>query len=286
MLKTMTKPTVRFIVLALIAAPLAAVALPRAYPVPGGIAVIPLASSDRGKPEVTYKDRKVMVVPDNGRWTAVVGIGLSAKPGRHAITIRHNGDTATVGFGVRDKEYESQYITLKNKRQVNPYKDDLKRIRSEQIRSREAFATWTNQDMTANRFLLPVNGIVTGTFGKRRFFNKQPRQPHSGLDLAAPTGTPVQSPAGGQVVEIGDYFFNGKVVFIDHGQGLITMFCHMDSIDVAVDDIVEAGQIVGGVGATGRVTGPHLHWTVSLNNARVDPALFLSGDTLASLDGI
>ncbi|SCZ55537.1 peptidoglycan DD-metalloendopeptidase family protein [Thiohalomonas denitrificans] len=281
-----TSRIIRFILLTLMAAPLAAVALPRADLVPGGVAVIPLASSDSGKPEVTYKDRKVMVVPDNGRWTAVIGIGLSAKPGRHVVTIKRDGATATVGFRVRDKQYESQYITLKNKRQVNPYKDDLKRIRDEQTRSRKAFATWTEQEVATSRFLLPVDGVVTGTFGKRRFFNKQPRRPHSGLDLAAPTGTPVQSPAAGRVVEVGDYFFNGKVVFIDHGQGLITMFCHMDSIDVAVNDILEPGQIVGEVGATGRVTGPHLHWTVSLNDARVDPALFLSGDSVASLDGI
>ena len=276
----------RFTFLLFIAVPLTAIALPSPDPVPGGIAVIPLASSDGDRPEVTYRGRRVMVVPDNDRWNAVVGIGLSAKPGRHAVRVKRNGDTATVSFRVRDKEYESQYITLKNKRQVNPYKNDLKRIRGEQVRSREAFATWTEQDVTANRFLLPVNGVVTGTFGKRRFFNKQPRQPHSGLDLAAPTGTPIQSPAEGRVVEVGDYFFNGKVVFIDHGQGLITMFCHMDSIDVAVDDIVDAGQVVGKVGATGRVTGPHLHWTVSLNNARVNPTLFLSGETLASLDGM
>ncbi len=276
----------RLIFLFLIAAPLTAMALPRAEPVPGGVAVIPLASSDGGRPEVTYGGRKVMVVPENGRWNAVVGIGLSAKPGRHTITVKRNGDTATVGFRVRHKEYEAQYITLKNKRHVNPYKDDLKRIRREQARSRDAFAAWNDQDLVKTQFLLPVNGVVTGTFGKRRFFNKQPRRPHSGLDLAAPKGTPIQSPADGRVVEVGDYFFNGKVVFIEHGQGLITMFCHMDSIDVAAGDTVDAGQIVGKVGATGRVTGPHLHWTVSLNNARVDPTLFLSGETVASLDGI
>jgi murein DD-endopeptidase MepM/ murein hydrolase activator NlpD len=122
----------------------------------------------------------------------------------------------------------------------------------------------------------PVDGgRLSSPFGLRRFFNGQERNPHSGLDFAVPAGTPIKAPAAGTVVLVGDYFFNGKTVFLDHGQGFVSMFCHMSAIDVKVGDEVPRGGVVGKVGATGRATGPHLHWNVSLNDARVDPAIFI-----------
>ncbi len=266
--------------------PVTVLALPRADAVPGGVAVIPIDDAETPRPSAYYQGRQVMVVAESGRWHAVVGLGLETKPGSQELAIERGEKREALRFQVSDKSYETQYITLKNKRHVNPDPLDLERIRGESSRSREAFATWRDQDEVATRFLLPVEGVVTGTFGKRRFFNNQPRRPHSGLDLAAAKGTPIRAPASGRVVETGDYFFNGNVVFIDHGLGLVTMFCHMDSIDVKPGDVVDAGQVVGTVGATGRVTGPHLHWSVSLNDERVDPLLFLPGDTVASLDGL
>ncbi|MFO7594052.1 MAG: peptidoglycan DD-metalloendopeptidase family protein [Pseudomonadota bacterium] len=253
---------------------------PRALPVPGGIAIIDLGDSAT-KPVVHYDGKKVMVKQRGDSWVAVVGLPLSAKPGMH--TLRLDKD-AKLSFQVRDKQYEEQHITIKNKRKVNPYAKDLKRIRSEQARSRKAFAGWNAERPAQLDFLLPVSGRLSGTFGKKRFFNGQPRRPHSGLDIAAPTGTPVKAPAAGKITEIGNYFFNGNTVFIDHGEGLITMFCHLDSIDVEIGQEVNKGDVVAKVGATGRVTGPHLHWTMSLNNTRIDPALFLSPETIAMLD--
>jgi murein DD-endopeptidase MepM/ murein hydrolase activator NlpD len=126
------------------------------------------------------------------------------------------------------------------------------------------------------QFRLPVHGRISSIFGLRRYFNEQPRLPHSGIDIAAPIGTPVVAPLDGTVMETGDYFFNGKTVFINHGQGLISMLNHLSRITVKRGVYVRQGQKLGEVGMSGRVTGPHLHWTISLNNSRIDPALFVS----------
>lgn len=120
-------------------------------------------------------------------------------------------------------------------------------------------------------FLSPVDGLLSSSFGRRRVLNGERRSPHSGLDIAADTGTPVANPAPGTVTLVGDFYFNGNSVFVDHGGGLISMMCHLSRIDVADGQRVARGDVLGLVGATGRVTGPHLHWSVSMNGNRVDP---------------
>jgi murein DD-endopeptidase MepM/ murein hydrolase activator NlpD len=180
-----------------------------------------------------------------------------------------------VPFQVTDKSYRTQHLTIKNQRQVEPAPEDLKRIASETKRSDTALSKFTTGGTPVFALQAPIEGQRSDSYGSRRYFNGQPRNPHSGMDIAAAKGTPIHAPASGTVVEAGNFFFNGNTLFIDHGYGLVTMYCHLEEIKVKVGDRLAAGDLLGTVGATGRVTGPHLHWGVALNRAMVDPALFL-----------
>ncbi len=256
--------------------PLHATPFPQISAVPGGIVIVDLElkpGKTNGKtPIVFYKKNRIMVANKDGRWLGIVGIALAAKPGQH--TLRIKGYNKSISFTVKQKKYAEQHITIKDKRKVNPNAEDMKRIRRERVRINSALKHWADSDDVNTRFVLPVAGELSSPFGLRRFFNEQARKPHSGIDIAAPEGTFIHAPAAGQVIESGDFFFNGNSVFIDHGQGLVTMYCHMSQIKVKPGQIVAQGETIGAVGQTGRVTGPHLHWSVSLNNARVDPGLF------------
>ena len=252
--------------------------LPREAAVPGGVVIRDLGPAAT-RPSVTFNGSPVMVVPRAEGWVAVVGIPLGAKPGSHALQVKDaGGRTKRLAFEIQDKAYETQHITIKDKRKVNPNTQDLERIAREKARIQQALARFSEQDDVVLSLALPVAGPTSSPFGLRRYFNEQPRNPHSGLDIAAPKGTPIRAPAPGRVIDTGDFFFNGNTVFLDHGQGLVTMYCHMDRIDVEPNQRVETGDMLGAVGMTGRVTGPHLHWGVSLNDVRVDPGLFTRAD--------
>jgi len=262
-------------------------ALPESRPVPGGVAVVTLASPPGEAPEVRFNGQRVLVVREGGAWHAVVGLPLSIEPGRHELSVSGSsgGEPRTVALQVRSKEYDEQRLTVTNTRMVTPSAKDLRRIERESRILHSAFSVWTGMLYDELRFDLPVVGRFSATFGLRRYFNDQPRKPHSGIDIAAPVGTPVVAPAAGVVLATGSFFFNGRTVIIDHGEGLITMYNHLSRVRVKKGSRVARGQRIGNVGKTGRVTGPHLHWTVSLNDARVDPALFLPAPVRAQLLG-
>jgi murein DD-endopeptidase MepM/ murein hydrolase activator NlpD len=244
-----------------------------ASPVPGGIAVLSLDGDER--PVARYDGKRVMIVGEPGNWSAVVGVPLSARPGRHALEIEQHGFREVRHFGIAKKEYAVQRLTIADRRKVNPLPEDLERIEKETAELDAAKSSWTDLPDPPLALGLPVRGEWSAQFGLRRYFNEQPRQPHSGIDIAAPEGMPVQAAASGRVVSTGEYFFNGNTVFIDHGQGLITMYCHLSRIEVEPGVEVVAGQVIGAVGSTGRATAPHLHWGVLLNQTSVDPSLFL-----------
>ena len=253
--------------------------LPLAAPVPGGVAIVCVGRAPGPAPQVVFDGQRVLVARVGDAWQAVVGLPLALRPGAHELSVLDGERTGrAIPFRVGRREYETEHLTLANRRQVDPEPEDLRRIAREQESLVRAFSTFSDSAPNTLAFDLPFEGRVSGGFGLRRFFNDEPRQPHSGLDIAAPEGTPIAAPAAGTVIEIGDYFFNGLTVVLDHGQGLVTMYNHLSRIDVAKGARVARGEKIGAVGRTGRVTGPHLHWSVSLNNARVDPALFLSSE--------
>jgi murein DD-endopeptidase MepM/ murein hydrolase activator NlpD len=246
-----------------------AVELPRESRVPGGVAIIELADASGPAPEVRYRGERVLVVKDGG-WKAVVGIPLGAAPGPQELQVGGR----RIAFEVAPKAYQEQRLTVK-RRYVEPDPEQLARIYREQKRIRAALAHFSQEVPGTMQLIRPIDGRESSPFGLRRFFNGEPRKPHSGLDLAVPAGTPIKAPADGGVIDSGEFFFNGNSVFLDHGGGLVTMYAHMESISVQPGQRVQAGEVIGTVGATGRVTGPHLHWGVTLNGTMVDPSLFL-----------
>ncbi len=249
-------------------------ALPQSALVPGGIAIIP---TDTRAIKANYRKQRVMLADHDGQQYAVIGIPLDANIGVHEFTVEiSDNDTRTLSFTVGDKKYVEQHLTITNDRQVNPNTEDMVRINRESAEMNKAFSSWDDSLTPIMQMSAPVAGPQSSSFGLKRFFNDQPRAPHSGMDIAAPEGTPIFAPAPGVIRTTGNYFFNGNTIILDHGHGLISLYCHMNTIDVAAGTVVEAGDQIGKVGQTGRVTGPHLHWSINLNNVRVDPALFIS----------
>ena len=207
-------------------------------PVPGGVAVVDLGNASQA-PTATYQGKPVLVVKEqDASWLAIVGVPLTVKPGSQQIVAKDAKGTRNLDFVVGSKKYPEQRITLKNQRQVNPDPADLKRIEGElavQLKAYRSFTPGTPSNLLLDK---PVAGPLSSKFGVRRFFNGEERNPHSGLDFAVPAGTPIKAPAAGKVILTGNYFFNGNTVFVDHGQGFISMFCHMSKIDVKVGDVV------------------------------------------------
>ena len=255
--------------------PCGALSLPRTSAVPGGIAIVPLEVDSPTAPVAYAQGHRVLVTQLEGRWVAVVGIPLAAEPGRSLLAL-HSPASKLLGFEIGPKQYATQSLKVAP-RQVNPSPKDLARIARERARIEKALSRWSEALPASLKLPQPVPGVRSSSFGLRRVFNGEARNPHSGMDIAASTGTPVLAPLAGEVIDTGNFFFNGNTVFVDHGAGFISMYCHLSRIAVKPGQRVQAGAILGQVGMTGRVTGPHLHWGLLLNHAWVDPELFVQG---------
>ncbi|QIO08486.1 peptidoglycan DD-metalloendopeptidase family protein [Acinetobacter lanii] len=244
--------------------------LPKQSLRPGGIAVIPLQDNIH---QVSYHNQPILITQHQQQRYAIFGIPLSASLGRLPLQTNQK----PIEINIQSYPYAQQRLTVKNQAYVNPNPEQLERYAIEAKAQNDIYTSFSPRTWTEfPNFIRPTAGKFSNSFGRKRFFNGEERAPHSGLDIPAPVGQRVVAPASGVVVGVGDYFFNGKTVLIDHGQGLISMFCHLSAIKVDQGQPIQQGEVLGLVGKTGRVTGPHLHWSMSLNNARVDPQLFLS----------
>jgi murein DD-endopeptidase MepM/ murein hydrolase activator NlpD len=244
-------------------------ALPQDSRRAGGIAVIEVTPDTK---IATLDENAVSLVFENNRSYAIVGIPISATAGMHTLQTDHGN----IDFTVQDYAYPEQHITLKDTSKVDPDPEQLARYHREAIEQTNVYKSFTPiQATTFPNFIWPAHGRISSPFGFKRFFNEEPRAPHAGIDIAAGMGTVAHAPAAGIVIQTGDYFFNGNTVLIDHGQGIISMLCHLSRIDVKIGQAVAQGDPIGLVGMTGRATGPHLHFGISINNTRVDPLLVL-----------
>lgn len=249
-------------------------ALPRQELVPGGIALLPLPNYQPGM-TVKFDGKRTATFKEHGRWYAIGGISLNAKLGVHKFTLRYkNGTKSTRKVTVVAKTYPLQRLTISNKLLVDPDASEMKRIIKEHARKVRARKFWSNNTPDLN-FIWPAQGPISSLFGLRRIFNGQPRKPHNGLDIAAAEGAPIKAVADGTVIDCGSFFFSGNMVYINHGQGIITLYAHLNKIDVKPGEFVKQGQVIGNVGMTGRATGPNLHFAVYSNQSLVDPLFML-----------
>lgn len=245
-------------------------ALPQDARHAGGIAVIPISSQTT---QVQYESKPVLITQQSNQKYAIFGIPLSTPLGE----LKLESNTGSIQIHIAPYQYAEQRLNVKNQDYVNPNQTQLDRYSNEAKEQNDVYNSFSSgSNIEFPTFIRPTSGKFSNSFGRKRYFNGEERAPHSGLDIPAPVGQKVVAPASGTIVATGDYFFNGKTVMIDHGQGLISMFCHLSKIDVEKGQTIQQGETIGLVGKTGRVTGPHLHWGMSLNNARVDPQLFLS----------
>jgi len=244
---------------------------------PGEVARLDITSADAVRTvSVTAFGRSLSAFPaGDGLWRCLVGLDLDVAPGDHPVHVAAlgpDGAKASVDetLTVTAKEFPTRTLRV-NPKFVTPPSSALARIKREQKRLGEIFATVTTPPFWDGAFIVPISGTVVSGFGVRSVFNHQPRAPHSGADFASPTGTPIHAPNAGAVVLAEPLYYTGNTIVVDHGAGLVSLFAHLSKMMVTSGDHVTRGQVLGEVGATGRVTGPHLHWTVRLGGARVDP---------------
>jgi murein DD-endopeptidase MepM/ murein hydrolase activator NlpD len=211
-------------------------------------------------------------------WKVLVGIDLDTKPGRYDVSISpgpSEKDRITQLLTVLPKTFATRRLTVKAAF-VNPSDEQAARIKDDTAKLNHVWASSSPTSLWTGAWMRPVPGAANSVFGTRSIFNGEPRSPHGGADFQGAAGTPVKAPNSGRVVLAGDLYFTGNTVVIDHGAGLFSLFAHLRSINVGEGDTVATNAVLGELGATGRVTGPHLHWAVRLDGARVDPLSLLA----------
>ena len=274
--KTLTRTAAPFLMVATLAGsavvvPITVVQTARAVR-PGEVVLLTITTSQTTTPiSVRAFERDWPAFKDDAHtWRALIGIDLNTAVGTHAVTITSGADRLTHTLTVRPRVFPTRRLTV-DPDLVNPPPEALERIQRETRELNEIWRSSAPERLWGGLFIAPVPDPANSAFGTMSIYNGQPRSPHSGADFLSPTGRPVKAPNAGRVMLAESLYFTGNTVIIDHGLGLFSLFAHLSEIDVKTGDSVATGDVVGKVGATGRVTGPHLHWTVRANGARVDP---------------
>lgn len=253
--------------------------LPENHSVNGGLTIIPI--DIKAQPEAYYQNKRIPVLPGamQNQWLLIVAIPLNNKePIQYIDVIKPY--KASIPFHISEKFYNTQSLTIKDLSKVDPQPQDMVRIAQETKKLAQIYSTYTNTNPFQNKFSTPLQGPISSLFGLHRVYNKAPRDPHSGLDIASPQGQTIHAVSQGLVAETGDYFFTGNTVIIDHGMGVFSLYAHLSKILVKTGEQIHQGQELGLVGMTGRVTGPHLHWTMIVNQTLVEPLLFVPVRTI------
>lgn len=263
--------------------PLAALAAPRPpTAAPGGVARVRLGRADPA-PLAHLDGRRLLVRRERREWIALAGIPLSAQAGTTLQVEVDFGDgrREVRPVAIVDKKYPRQHLSIPGEPAELP-PVELARYEQEREHLRQVLQTFSEPGPARLGMRQPVSGRRSGTFGLRRVINGVERNPHAGMDIAARTGTRVAAARAGRVVDAGEYLFLGRTLVLDHGHGLLTLYAHLSAFRAAPGEAVAAGATIGEVGTTGRVTGPHLHFSVYLNAVSVDPAIFLPAEPKAA----
>ena len=204
------------------------------------------------------------------------------------IALPYHKQGKSIKFNDRDiliniKNFGESRITIENTSMVNLSSEDSLRALKESKLIKKALENYSVEFKSDLNFIKPVNGIISSRYGKKRYINESPRSPHLALDIAAPEGTEIIAPERGKVILIGDFFYSGNYLIIDHGYGLLSSYSHLSKINVSINQFIEQGEKLGEIGSTGRVTGPHLHWSVYLDNTRINPESIIKKDFLESI---
>jgi murein DD-endopeptidase MepM/ murein hydrolase activator NlpD len=245
-------------------------------PFPGGVVVINFEDAN-SNPKAYYNSAQLYVQKlKKNQWQAIVGIPLLTIPGDKEIRI-DGSSTKILKFKVKSHTYGEQHIIFSGEKRKYITQDitQTERIDREREILKKARKLFSDTELSAGFFILPIYSPVTSAFGLRRLYNGVESIPHTGIDFAGIIGDPVKSTATGKVILVGDYFYNGNSIFIDHGQGLISSYMHLSEITVKYGQKIEQGDVIGTIGQSGRATGPHLHWSVFMNGTVINPALLL-----------
>jgi murein DD-endopeptidase MepM/ murein hydrolase activator NlpD len=232
----------------------------------------------KGDIQGSFLDREIhFFKTESGDFMALAGIDMKTTPGEYTLTVLNNNKKVlersikilSVSFGV-------QRLTLpKEKVDLSP--EILNRVRIDQARIADLLSA-INEKLWKGKFIMPVNGNITGAFGIRRIINEEEKSPHSGIDIKANEGTPIAAPNNGRVALVDDQFFGGKTIVLDHGYGIYSVFHHLSRIIVSEGQSVKKGDVIGHVGSTGRATGPNLHWGIRLQGERINPVSIVNLD--------